>query len=56
MYPFAGLAELVPETIGRILINRETVGTFGHRKNDIILKGDIVDVVKNLDENITWNS
>ena len=54
VYPFANLADLVPDNIVRILINRDTVGSFGRRKSDIILNGDIIDIVHKLEQEIKW--
>ena len=54
VYPFANLAELVPESTPRILINRDVVGSFGSRKQDIILRGDIVDIVQKLSRLLGW--
>ena len=54
VYPFANLAEMVPDNVVRILVNRHTVGSFGRRKNDIILNDDIIDVVQKLDRDIDW--
>lgn len=48
VYPFANIAELVDFDIPRILINREKVGSFGSRKNDIILLGSIVEIVEKI--------
>ena len=54
VYPFANLAEMVPDNVVRILINRHTVGSFGRRKSDIILNDDIIEVVHKLDRDIDW--
>ena len=48
VYPFAGLADEIPRDTPRILINREVVGTFGYRENDVILTGDLVENVDEL--------
>ena len=48
VYPFAGLADEIPRDTPRILINREVVGTFGYRENDVILTGDLVENVDKL--------
>ena len=48
VYPFAGLADEIPLPIPRILINREIVGTFGYRENDVILTGDLLQNVDKL--------
>ncbi|XP_039282980.1 uncharacterized protein LOC111048758 [Nilaparvata lugens] len=44
VYPFAGLADMVPSNVTRLLINRETVGSFGMRDNDLVLNGDITGI------------
>ena len=54
VYPFANLADLVPDNVVRVLINRDTVGSFGRRKSDIILNGDIIDIVHKLEKEINW--
>ena len=46
VYPFAGLADEIPREVPRILINRHSVGTFGYRPNDVILKGDLVENIE----------
>lgn len=48
VYPFAGLADEIMKDTPRILINREVVGTFGYRENDVILTGDLVENVDKL--------
>ena len=48
VYPFAGLADEILKDTPRILINREVVGTFGYRENDVILTGDLVENVDKL--------
>ena len=52
VFPFAGLADLVTENATRILINREAVGSFGERKLDIIIKGDIVKEITSVMANL----
>ena len=48
------LADLVPMDVPRILINRYQAGTFGRRKNDIILEGELVEIVLNLAQLLDW--
>ena len=40
--------------VPRILINRYQAGTFGRRKNDIILEGELVEIVLNLAKLLDW--
>ena len=54
VYPFAGLADRVSDAVPRILINRHQAGSFGYRKNDIVLEGDLVETVKKLSELLNW--
>ena len=54
VYPFAALADFPPSNIARILINRHAVGSFGHRENDVILKGDLIEIIHELEDNISW--
>ncbi|XP_046664934.1 NAD-dependent protein deacetylase sirtuin-3, mitochondrial-like [Homalodisca vitripennis] len=54
VYPFAGLADMVPDDIPRLLINRDVVGTFGSRPKDSVLKGDIIQLTKNLISDLGW--
>ena len=41
--------------VPRILINRHQAGSFGHRKNDVILEGDLVEIVQKLSKKLNWN-
>lgn len=54
VFPFASLAEMVPYKIPRLLINRESVGSFGSRGSDAILTGDIVEQITRLAEELGW--
>lgn len=54
MFPFASLAEMVPYKIPRLLINRESVGSFGSRDTDTVLTGDIVEQITLLSEELGW--
>ena len=49
-----GLADLVAMDVPRILINREKAGSFGMRKNDIILKGELELIVHMITEKLNW--
>ena len=40
--------------VPRILINREKAGSFGMRKNDIILKGELELIVHMITEKLNW--
>ena len=40
VYPFAGIADSVPNDTPRLLINRDLVGSFGTRQKDHHLSGD----------------
>ncbi|RZF45043.1 hypothetical protein LSTR_LSTR002004 [Laodelphax striatellus] len=54
VYPFAGLANMVPSNVTRMLINRETVGSFGMRDNDVVLNGDITSNIELLAKELGW--
>ncbi|KAL7631199.1 UNVERIFIED_CONTAM: hypothetical protein RMT77_018499 [Armadillidium vulgare] len=54
VYPFAGIADAVSRKIPRILINREIVGSFGERPQDIMISGDLIDVIKDLSNALDW--
>jgi len=54
VYPFAGIADAVPHGVPRILINRELVGSFGSRKEDFVLPGDLTESVKKLSEEMAF--
>ena len=56
VYPFAGLADLVPPELTRILINRVVVGSFGRHSNDLVLDGDLVATLEELLETLNWSS
>ncbi len=48
VYPFAGIADHVPHSVPRLLLNRCLVGSFGSRQADSVLSGDLVDSVVDL--------
>lgn len=56
--PFAGIVSEVSRSTPRLLINREVVGPFaspwGGRRNDIVLKGDVITGVKRLVKLLDW--
>lgn len=54
VHPFAGIADAVPLTVPRLLVNRELVGSFGSRGDDCVLPGDLVDSVKKLAAALGW--
>lgn len=54
MYPFAGIAEAVDRRTPRVLINLNTVGTFGSRTSDVILTGDLTDNIWRLATALGW--
>ncbi len=56
VYPFAGLADMVPPGVNRILINRDAVGSFGRWDSDTILDGDLVNTVQELANVLGWNT
>lgn len=56
--PFAGIVSEVSQSTPRLLINREVVGPFSSpwkgRRNDVVLKGDIVTGIKRLVKLLEW--
>ena len=52
--PFASLPGMVRETTPRVLINKERVGGFGSRNDDVLLIGDCDDGVRRLAEACGW--
>ena len=58
MEPFAGIARAVSRDTPRLLINRDLVGPFASisekRSNDFVLKGDIVEGVRELAKLLEW--
>jgi len=54
VYPFAGVADSVPNNIPRLLINRDLVGSFGTRPKDLHLSGDLVESIKLLVDKLGW--
>uniref|UniRef100_A0A1B6E6K2 Deacetylase sirtuin-type domain-containing protein n=1 Tax=Clastoptera arizonana TaxID=38151 RepID=A0A1B6E6K2_9HEMI len=55
VYPFANIAEIVPENVPRLLINRESVGCIGSRTNDFLMCGDIIEKISLLCEEMGWS-
>ncbi|XP_022247435.1 NAD-dependent protein deacetylase sirtuin-3-like [Limulus polyphemus] len=55
--PFASISELVWKKIPRLLINRDTVGSFrAGGENDVIQTGDILENVNSLIHKLNWES
>ena len=54
VYPFAGVADNVPNTVPRLLVNRDLVGSFGTRKKDHHLSGDLVNNIQILVDKLGW--
>lgn len=52
--PFAGIADEVSQSVPRLLINKDRVGTFGLREKDVVVTGDIVTSVEDLVTRIGW--
>ncbi|KAM7201929.1 DHS-like NAD/FAD-binding domain containing protein [Naviculisporaceae sp. PSN 640] len=52
--PFNMLPENVPTAIPRLLINRDQVGSFGSRSDDVIWLGDCDESVRKLAEELGW--
>lgn len=55
VYPFAGVAEMIPWEVPRVLINRDQVGSFGTRENDHFLGGDLVESLEKLVKCLNWS-
>jgi len=54
VHPFAGLAQMVPPSTPRVLINLEEVGDLGDRPEDVLLLGKCDDVVRELCAELGW--
>jgi NAD+-dependent protein deacetylase SIR2 len=52
--PFSYLPDRVPESVPRILINRELAGTLGTRADDVLYLGDCDDGVRQLAKACGW--
>ncbi|TGZ59508.1 hypothetical protein CRM22_009013 [Opisthorchis felineus] len=57
VYPFAGVADSVPRFITRILINRESVGSFRYRNRpgDIVLLAELFEPLRQEIFSIQWD-
>lgn len=52
--PFASLPQMVSEGVPRVLINKERVGDFGSRLDDVMVLGDIDEGVRKLADALGW--
>ena len=56
VYPFASIADMVPLTIPRLLLNMNPVGSFGSRGEDALILGDLVGGVLKLAKELGWDA
>lgn len=56
VHPFAGLPQQVAESVPRLLINMEQVGTLGSRPDDVLILKDCDTGVKELAAALGWSS
>ncbi|XP_076051524.1 NAD-dependent protein deacetylase sirtuin-3, mitochondrial-like isoform X2 [Oratosquilla oratoria] len=56
VYPFAAIADAVNYSTPRILINRNTVGSFGLRPNDHTLSGDLLETTMAIVKGLGWTA
>lgn len=54
VYPFAGLPQMVRESIPRVLFNMEKVGNIGNRADDVLSLGPCDDGIRQLAEELGW--
>lgn len=52
--PFASLAERVPDSCPRVLINLDRVGSFGSKSDDVVLLGKCDEIVRELCKELGW--
>lgn len=52
--PFSLLPDMVPESVPRVLINKEQVGNFGCRPDDVMILGDCDEGVRKLADALGW--
>ncbi|KAH8760098.1 DHS-like NAD/FAD-binding domain-containing protein [Hyaloscypha sp. PMI_1271] len=52
--PFASLPQFASEAVPRVLINKEIVGDFGSRPDDVVVLGDCDEGVKRLADALGW--
>ena len=56
VYPFASVADSMQDYVPRLLLNRDVVGSFGHRELDVVMTGDIIENVITLATALGWMS
>jgi NAD+-dependent protein deacetylase SIR2 len=54
VYPFAGLPQFAREGVPRVLFNKDQVGDFGSRLDDVIVLGDCDEGVRKLADALGW--
>jgi NAD-dependent histone deacetylase SIR2 len=54
VHPFASLPQFAREGVPRVLINKERVGDFGSRPDDVVILGDCDDGVRKLADALGW--
>jgi NAD-dependent histone deacetylase SIR2 len=54
VHPFASLPQMASEGVPRVLINKEVVGDFGSRPDDVMILGDCDDGVRKLADALGW--
>jgi NAD-dependent histone deacetylase SIR2 len=54
VHPFASLPQFAREGVPRVLINKERVGDFGSRPDDVIILGDCDDGVRKFADALGW--
>lgn len=55
VYPFAALANMTSERCPRVLINLETVGNLGRKRDDVLLLGQCDTMVEELAKELGWH-
>ncbi|KAI1635969.1 NAD-dependent deacetylase sirtuin-2 [Biscogniauxia mediterranea] len=56
VHPFAGLPQLAPEPVPRLLLNRERVGDLGTRADDVLRLGSCDAGVRDLADALGWRA
>ncbi|KAH6665531.1 DHS-like NAD/FAD-binding domain-containing protein [Halenospora varia] len=54
VHPFASLPQFAGEGVPRVLINKEKVGDFGSRPDDVVILGDCDEGVRKLADALGW--
>jgi NAD+-dependent protein deacetylase SIR2 len=54
VHPFASLPQFASERVPRLLINKECVGDFGSRPDDVVVLGDCDEGVRKLADALGW--